>query len=683
MSKSNVPLRQRKLHRGHFAFMRSVVQGLPLRESWERYVRLEGEHTDIRSVRSTIAWIRGEFAAAARREKRHGTARLVLLDAAMLTDAPDSLPSLEEFAHERGLEHFSEAEQLAAYEAKYGQATARQGRRERVIQRQLAALQWLESLVAEPPRNGDAIASWMHPLLTHKLEAAGLHTLGDLIERIDGVGRTWAKGIHGIGSVKAKRIVEWLRDHEACLGSAPRAHVDFRRTDLDVAVLDAVVEPATAIRPLEKFRPPAQLDGSAGIYRCPPERCLLKAENDFEAILVWLRAKPGLTPHQIATRRTKRRTPSSPSDNTPYAWLDTLSNTQRAYRKEAERFLLWAILVRGKALSSMALEDCIAYREFLADPQPKAEWCGHRAHERWSPLWRPFEGPLSPAAQRQTVVILKNLYGFLASQGYLMGNPWAGVTVPASSTPSINAGRSFTGRQWQFIEEQLRALPRDASAVRLTVALELLYATGLRLSEIVAAKAGDLRWVEYPPDSADDSPVEGWMLTVIGKGQRLREIPVPKSVVDSISRYFTRRGLDGDVSSAANIDAYLLGKSYDWDQRMPQLAAGRPTTQPGEGIAATTLARQLKEFFQRCGRRLIEAGDPRAAARLDKASTHWLRHTHASHAIAAGMPIEIAQQNLGHASLATTTIYVTTEKKRRLRANMQIFEGRRLGETED
>ena len=48
--------------------------------------------------------------------------------------------------------------------------------------------------------------------------------------------------------------------------------------------------------------------------------------------------------------------------------------------------------------------------------------------------------------------------------------------------------------------------------------------------------------------------------------------------------------------------------------------------------------------------------------------THWMRHSHASHAIAGGMPIEIAQQNLGHASLATTTIYVTTEKRRRMKA---------------
>ncbi len=73
--------RSRKLHVGHFAFMRSVVQGLDPRDSWERYFRVEGEVTDQRAVRATIAWIREEFAAAAKREDRFGTARLVRLDA--------------------------------------------------------------------------------------------------------------------------------------------------------------------------------------------------------------------------------------------------------------------------------------------------------------------------------------------------------------------------------------------------------------------------------------------------------------------------------------------------------------------------------------------------------------------------------------------------------------------------
>ncbi len=44
-----------------------------------------------------------------------------------------------------------------------------------------------------------------------------------------------------------------------------------------------------------------------------------------------------------------------------------------------------------------------------------------------------------------------------------------------------------------------------------------------------------------------------------------------------------------------------------------------------------------------------------------------MRHTHASHSITNGTPIQVAQRNLGHASLGTTTIYVTTEKKERLK----------------
>jgi len=72
---------------------------------------------------------------------------------------------------------------------------------------------------------------------------------------------------------------------------------------------------------------------------------------------------------------------------------------------------------------------------------------------------------------------------------------------------------------------------------------------------------------------------------------------------------------------------------------------------------------------------LRSRGDLRGAERFERASTHWLRHTHASHSIAAGLPVEIAQQNLGHASLATTTVYVTTEKKRRMRAMQDFWKG--------
>ena len=86
-------------------------------------------------------------------------------------------------------------------------------------------------------------------------------------------------------------------------------------------------------------------------------------------------------------------------------------------------------------------------------------------------------------------------------------------------------------------------------------------------------------------------------------------------------------------------------------------------------MAATTFYDQIKAFLADCAGALRGQGDVKSAERFQKASTHWMRHSHASHAIASGMPIEIAQQNLGHASLATTTtVYVTTEKRRRMKA---------------
>ena len=670
--------RQRKLHVGHFAFMRSVVQGLDPRESWERYFRVEGEATDQRTVRATIAWIRDEFAAAAKREDRFGTARLVRIDATRIADpafaTPVELPSLEVFAEAHGLEDERQADQIAAYEALYsndrGRATQRLQSRSRLIVRQLEALRWLESLVAQSPKAGDSVAAWLNPTLASHLEAADIFTLAQLVERINGIGRRWYSSVKAMGEGKALRIAEWLRDvanaHQDSLELQLGRHVAMARSKLYAHELQAVVAPATAIRPLEKFIVPAELDGTCGLYRRPQVQCLLKASNDYQAILAWLRSKHGLTPAQKAHLKARRRQRDTGVEQS-MDWLQALSNTQRAYRKEAERFLLWAITHKGKALSSMSNEDCIEYRDFLSDPQPRSRWCGDRGRERWSPLWRPFEGPLSASAQRHAVTILKNLYGFLVDQNYLMGNPWSAVSVPRTAGPKVNAGRSFSLAQWGFIEGQLKMLPATSTNQRLRFGLHLLYATGLRLSEVVAATLDDMLWVEYPADASDDQPLQGWMLRVIGKGQKEREVPLPGDVVGELARYLESRGLDPDPEDIGNQGAFLLGKASDAAIRAPGLSTGQ-LLDPREGIAATTFYDQVKAFFTDCARVLRGQGDAKGAERFARASTHWMRHSHASHAIAGGMPIEIAQQNLGHASLATTTIYVTTEKRRRMKA---------------
>lgn len=666
------PTRHRKLHLGHFAFMRAVVQGLDTRESWERYLRLEGEHDDVRNVRRTILWIRDEFAAAAKRHDRFGTARLVQLDASQLFVTESALPSLEDFAAAHGLLEFSQAEQLEQYQAHYGTATQRQARRSRLIAKQLDALAWLERLVAQPPQVGDAIASWLHPDLVMKLEAADIFTIRNLVDRINGRGLRWTTGIRAIGAAKAERILDWLRAHEASIRLKIGAHVQVKPSKLYPHELARVVPKATAIVPLDKFIMPVELNGSDGLYRAPQRLCLIKARNDYEAVLIWIRSKHGLSPaRKAALQRQRGIDPAAPEG--PMAWLNYLSHTQRAYLKEAERFLLWAIVQHKKPLSSMTLDDCEAYRTFLADPAPVDRWCGPRACKKWSPLWRPFEGPLSSRAQRHAITILKSLYKFLVDQCYLIGNPWNGIALPKMTGARINKGRSFTQAQWDFIEQQLALLPDTSINHRLRFVLRFFYATGLRLAEAVAAQVDHLNWVSYPPDSEDEEPVEGWELTVIGKGEKERVVPVPLDVIGELAQYLVARGLDPDPEHPDNRSAFLLGQAVDMAERAPWLPQARVITDPKAGIAATTLYAQLKTFFAECASVLART-DSKGAQRLAAASTHWLRHTHGSHAAAAGIPLNVLQQNMGHASLDTTTIYTTSEERRRMKAVNEFWE---------
>lgn len=670
-------VRQRRLGPAHFAFMRALAQGVSVAESWDRYMVIEGDSSDPRLVASTLKWIRTEFGKAAAKEQRFGTARLLRLDATRIGVPAAPLPTLEEFAQEHGLEDERESYQIAAYEAHFGGATQRQRRRQALIEKQLTALRWLEALVAQPPRARDSVAAWFHATLASRLEAAEIFTLAQLVDRINGIGRAWYGSIRALGPAKAARVVSWLHENEASLQLYVGSHVAVQRSKLFKHELAAVVQPATDIRPIEKFVPPSELDGRNGVYRRPQSQCLLKAATDYEAILAWLRAKRGPTESQKkrAQRVDKRRKQRSTGVESANDWLDHLSNTQRAYRTEAERFLLWATLQKRKALSSLTHEDCIEYRDFLADPQPRSRWCGPRARPRWSPLWRPFEGPLSVSAQRRALMVLRNLFSYLQDQAYLVGNAWSQISVPSTSTPRMNVGRAFTQAQWRFANERLLALPPTSATLRLQFALRLFYATGLRISEAVDAQVDHLQWAEYPGD--DDEPsIAGFELTVIGKGDKARTLPVPDDVIELLSKYLASRGLKPDPLDFGNSGAFLIGRLVDAHERAPNLV--KSTDDHRGGISATTLGEQMKAFFEDCSHALRDAGDVRGAERFAQATTHWLRHTSASHALASkDVSLEAMKELLGHASLSTTSLYVNTEQRRRMAA-VQKFARRSL-----
>lgn len=607
--------------------MRAVVQGVDARKAWNQYLKAEGERDDLRRMKSAIAQIRTEFAAAARREGKPGTARLVLIDASVEL-VPAKLPTLEEFARERGMEDFSEAEQAEAYENTYSTATRRASRRAQLVRRQLDALRWLEDLVAQDPKPGDGVIAWLTPSLAERIESAGMPTLFSLIERINGEGARWWRGLPGIGAEKAKRIMDWLIAHEEAIGMPIAPHARTERMKLQPAELDAVVSPATGLVPMEKFIVPSDLDGSVGLYRSPA-LCILGAKNDYDAIKIWLGSK----------RRDQAAGESS---------------TERAYRKEAERLLLWSILVRKKALSSLNVEDAIEYTRFLQ--APPAEWCGPRHHQRWSPNWRPFEGPLKAGAMRHALIILRSLFDFLVKQNYMTGNPFSAIALPADSVLGVGKVLSFS--QWDFIAAQLGKEPDNAIARRRDRAIRWLYATGLRLSEVVDARCSHLTEETFP--TPEGKTVKGWFLKVVGKGRKARRVPVPKHLVAELQDEFAQMGRSRSVKHATNADVAILTR---FDKNNNPLAWSK-----------SGLAKAIRAFMKSCALQLNEE-DAQAVMR---ATTHWLRHTHATHSLVGrkGRPamhlIEV-RDNLGHKSIATTSQYLRSDELGRLIAVEALY----------
>jgi site-specific recombinase XerD len=373
----------------------------------------------------------------------------------------------------------------------------------------------------------------------------------------------------------------------------------------------------------------------------------LNARNDDEAISAWVAAK---------------------CDDAGAARSGRPANTALAYRREAHRFLLWLQVERMTSLREAALEDCVAYKAFLFDPQPRARWCAPRGAKVGSPEWRPFAGPLSARSCRQALTILSGLFRFLQDQQYRQGNPSTGVAMPRNSTPRIDTGRSLSRSQWFAVERELREESKDFRSRQLSWAARFLYSTGLRLAEISSAACGDLRWIEID-DVADGwtkTPVPpipaAWTLRVLGKGFKIRDVPVPSELVDELGELLALTGDSNDPGLYRSRPLLISTRSVD----------ARTKGMEWKRMSAQTLYRQLKGLFRRVAERMTRERRHGDAEVFGQASTHWLRHTHCSHSIACGTPVDVVQHNAGHNSLATTSLYCHSGLARRVRESSRL-----------
>jgi len=621
---------QRKIGRHHIAFFRAILQGLDIGDMADKYLETG---MDLRRAKSTLVWIRDTLRQAALRHGKYREAHLIRLRMAITgpVEAAAKTVSLEDFRAEfdpNGF--FTEKELIQAYlEAHPQSADTRARKRQRLLNRQLEALKWIEPLIAADPVRDDWVAAWFDETLSKRLLLARIATLGDLMDRIADAGYRWWVGVPRLGEKGAARIVAWLRGYEASLGVLPEQSLRPLRSMPASALIQRRMT-CTGIVPLESFAVPAGLDGQNGSNRYPGAP-RIDAANDYQAIFAWLSTKSGN------------------------------ANTQRAYQKEAERLLLWAVLERGKALSSLSVDDCAAYRDWLSmlgrteDAQwpfriAQASWLGEKGIARHKQGWKPFDGALSAHSVKYAITVVSGLYEWLVRVHYCAFNPWVGVskTLQANAgepAPEVEFMRAFSVGQWEHLMSFLDTLPADDAASRLRFVLPFAKATGLRLSELVDASIGRL----YTMPLTDGVGVR-WMLKVLGKGGKWRSVPMPSDTIEALKIYLEHRGLNPDILSnppGTPLIASLTGTN---------------------GVTASALAKSLTRFFGDVARKLGEAGRNIEAKAFERATVHWLRHTCGSHLALNGVPLNVIQRLLGHTSLQTTSIYTDASDENMWRA---------------
>jgi integrase/recombinase XerD len=225
----------------------------------------------------------------------------------------------------------------------------------------------------------------------------------------------------------------------------------------------------------------------------------------------------------------------------------------------------------------------------------------------------------APSSIARALVAVRSFHRFCLEEGFLAVDPSEEVGAPRVP---LGIPKALTEDE---VEALLAAVVGDtARALRDRAIVETLYATGVRISELVGLDRRDL--------DLDDA-----LVRVVGKGNKERIVPVGRSAREALT-------------------AYLAGGR-------PQLA--RPDRSPHGGEAVILNVRGGRLSRQSCWKIVRTAGE--RAGLGGRLSPHVLRHSCATHMLERGADIRVVQELLGHASLSTTQVY-TKVSPERLRA---------------
>jgi integrase len=287
----------------------------------------------------------------------------------------------------------------------------------------------------------------------------------------------------------------------------------------------------------------------------------------------------------------------------------------------------------------MSVADYGAFMAFLQHIPPR--WISRVRAAPGTPGWAPFRGQLSHASCRQSITIIASMFAWLQSAQYVSANPWVLVNQATGDDPGQKMLDTKALSEAAMLEV-LRFVDAQApspSRARIRFTLLFVEAVGLRSAELLSATLGNLKM--------EREGWNGWVLQVRGKGSKKRIAAVPGQALAALQEYLLVRGL-GSIQEAPP-GAPLLASTVD-----PMVPVGYQTLYEHvrSGLAKAVRASSLPTIERE---------------RLAGATTHWLRHTFGTRAIARQVPLGVMQALMGHASIQTTTaIYGRAPIQRRV-----------------
>jgi integrase/recombinase XerD len=269
------------------------------------------------------------------------------------------------------------------------------------------------------------------------------------------------------------------------------------------------------------------------------------------------------------------------------------ANTLAAYRRDLRAYAQW-LQEQGRGLADVTESSVTAYVAHLKD------------------LGR------APSSVARAVVAVRSLHRFLAEEGQAPEDPTADVPVP----------RVPQGLPKALAEEEVETLlaavvGQDPVARRDRAILEVLYGTGLRISELTGLSLGDV-------DMGDG------LLRAYGKGSKERVVPLGRLAHEALEAWLGPGGRPA-------LEPERWARRGDADAVFLNARGGRLSRQGAWGI--------VRKYGDRVG-----LGD--------RLTPHVLRHSCATHMLDHGADVRAVQELLGHASISTTQVYTMVSAER-------------------